>query len=78
MLLPSLKLSLGAVRRYTWSSRLPYRLLFNMQATRLERPTLLEGEAIGELTRSGRWTLRAEALTTRVRYNWDVVTSRRG
>jgi hypothetical protein len=66
----------GAVRRYTWSSRLPYRLSFNMRSTVVQRPHRLEGEAIGELTGSGRWTLIEDALTTRVRYDWEVVTSR--
>src|SRR5689334_10514971 len=29
---------IGAVRRYVWSSRLPYRLAFDMTTTALERP----------------------------------------
>jgi hypothetical protein len=29
---------IGALRRYTWSSRLPYRLSFDMRVTRVERP----------------------------------------
>src|SRR6202043_2571223 len=66
----------GAVRRYTWSSRLPYQLSFNMRSTLVQRQHLLEGEAVGELIGIGRWTLSAEALSTRVRYDWQVVTSR--
>jgi Polyketide cyclase / dehydrase and lipid transport len=66
----------GAVRRYKWSSRLPYQLSFNMRSTVVQRPHLLEGEAAGELIGIGRWNLSSEALTTRVRYDWEVVTSR--
>jgi Polyketide cyclase / dehydrase and lipid transport len=66
----------GAVRRYTWSSRLPYRLSFNMRSTVVEPPHLLAGDAVGELTGVGRWTLGAEGPITRVRYDWEVATSR--
>jgi len=59
----------GAVRRYAWSSRLPYQLSFNMRSTVVQRPRLLEGEAVGELVGIGRWNLSSEALTTRVRYD---------
>jgi hypothetical protein len=66
----------GALRRYTWSSRLPYRLTFNMRSTIVDRPHVLAGEAIGELTGSGRWMLRDEGATVCVRYDWQVATSR--
>jgi uncharacterized protein YndB with AHSA1/START domain len=66
----------GAVRRYTWSSRLPYRLSFEMRSTIVQRPYILEGEAVGELTGRGRWTLREEGIGTAVRYDWNVSTSR--
>ncbi len=66
----------GAVRRYTWSSRLPYRLSFNMRSTVVQPPHLLAGDAVGELTGVGRWTLSDDRLTTRVRYDWEVATSR--
>jgi len=39
----------GAVRRYTWRSRTPYRLTFVMETTRVELPSLIEGRATGEL-----------------------------
>src|SRR5207249_3998323 len=48
---------LGSLSRYTWKSKLPYRLDFDMRVTRLERPHLMEGEAQGELTGFGRWRL---------------------
>jgi hypothetical protein len=67
----------GSVRRYTWGSRLPYRLSFQMRVTVVQRPYRLEGEAFGELIGSGRWSLQAQDATTRVRYDWEVETSQR-
>lgn len=66
----------GAVRRYTWSSRLPYHLTFEMTSTRIERPCRLEGRASGQLEGEGRWELWADGLTTYVRYNWEVAVTR--
>ena len=54
--------------RYTWRSRLPYALDFEMTTTRVEKPHLLEGEAKGELAGVGRWRLFEEdgaAVTAR-------------
>ncbi|HXX83394.1 MAG TPA: hypothetical protein VEN29_05375 [Casimicrobiaceae bacterium] len=45
---------LGALRRYTWSSRLPYRLSFLMRVSAVRRPTFLEGTAEGDLAGTGR------------------------
>lgn len=66
----------GALRRYTWTSRLPYRLSFDMRTTIVQPPFIMEGEAQGELNGSGRWTLRAEGSGTAVRYDWSVSTAR--
>jgi hypothetical protein len=66
----------GAVRRYTWTSRLPYHLTFEMKSTLVERPYRLEGEAQGELTGAGRWSLRRLDAATEVRYAWEVQTTR--
>jgi uncharacterized protein YndB with AHSA1/START domain len=66
----------GAVRRYTWGSRLPYSLSFDMRSTVVQVPLVLAGEAMGELTGTGRWTLREQQTTTRVRYDWTVMTTR--
>lgn len=62
----------GAVRRFTWGTALPYTLSFNMTATRIEPMTLIEGEAHGELDGVGRWTLRPQGEGTHVRYDWRV------
>jgi uncharacterized protein YndB with AHSA1/START domain len=63
---------IGAVRRFTWGTALPYRITFDMEATRIEPERLLEGQARGELNGVGRWTLTAEAGGTLVRYDWQV------
>jgi uncharacterized protein YndB with AHSA1/START domain len=56
---------IGALRRYTWSSRLPYRLSFEMRTTGILRPTFIEGVATGDLNGVGRWQLREAGQTTR-------------
>lgn len=48
-----------------------------MRTTRVDRPHRLEGEAIGELTGTGCWTLTESGSATFVRYDWEVATTRR-
>jgi polyketide cyclase/dehydrase/lipid transport protein len=64
----------GAVRRFTWTSRLPYALTFEMRTSVVDRPTFMEALASGELNGRGRWHLDADGGTTRVRYEWTVGT----
>jgi uncharacterized protein YndB with AHSA1/START domain len=66
----------GRVARYTWKSRLPYELEFEMRSTRSERPHLLEGEASGELEGTGRWRFFPGNGATAVLYEWNVRTTR--
>jgi uncharacterized protein YndB with AHSA1/START domain len=66
----------GNLRRYTWKSKLPYELIFEMRTTRVEPPTLLEGVAVGELDGVGRWTLTEISGATEVRYDWRVKTTK--
>jgi uncharacterized protein YndB with AHSA1/START domain len=73
---PGTEGEVGSLRRFTWKSRLPYRLAFDMRTTRVERPYVLEGRASGELDGTGRWELRQEGDWTRVRYEWRVATSK--
>jgi uncharacterized protein YndB with AHSA1/START domain len=68
---------LGSLRRYTFRSRLPYRLAFDMRTTRVEPPAALEGEASGELVGTGRWELSEDGDGTRVVYHWNVRTAKR-
>jgi uncharacterized protein YndB with AHSA1/START domain len=63
---------IGAVRRFTWGTALPYTLSFNMTATRIEPRRIIEGRAQGELDGTGRWTLTAQGQRTHVRYDWMV------
>ena len=66
----------GAVRRYTWSSRLPYRLTFDMTTTAIVRPSFIEGVARGELNGTGRWRLEPLAQGVRAQYEWIVTTGK--
>ena len=68
---------IGAVRRFTWSSRLPYELSFSMRTTALRRPNFLEGAASGELNGTGRWRLSESSAGTRAEYEWSVDTGKR-
>lgn len=67
---------IGAVRRFTWRTALPYTLSFNMTATKIEPMRLIEGEARGELDGVGRWTLDPDGEGTDVRYQWIVDITR--
>ena len=66
----------GSIRHYTWKSKLPYRLSFDMQTIRVEPPRLLEGIAMGELQGRGLWQLSTEGSETIVRYDWNVETTK--
>lgn len=68
---------IGSIHRYTWKSRLPYRLAFDMETIRIEPPFVLEGIARGELQGHGLWQLSAENSVTTVRYDWRVETTKR-
>ena len=63
---------IGAVRRFTWGTALPYTLSFEMTATRVEPMTIIEGRARGELDGVGRWTLAPAGTGTHVRYDWMI------
>ena len=63
---------IGNVRRYTWRTRLPYRLSFDAKTTRIERLVLLEGAVDGELNGCGRWRFYRQDNVTAVRYDWEV------
>ena len=59
-----------------WRSLLPYRVEFQVRTTRVERPVLLEADAVGELQGIGRWRLFEEDGATAVLYEWNVSTTR--
>jgi uncharacterized protein YndB with AHSA1/START domain len=63
---------IGAVRRMTWSTALPYDIVFETTTSRVEPMTLIEARAKGELDGIGRWTITAAGSRTTVRYDWIV------
>ncbi|MDT4896296.1 MAG: hypothetical protein QOH25_1373 [Acidobacteriota bacterium] len=67
----------GCIYRYTWKSKLPYRLKFDMQLTRVEPMAIIEGEAIGELSGTGLWQISSDGDITTARYDWSVRTTKR-
>jgi hypothetical protein len=67
----------GSVTRFTFRSRLPYDLTFDMRSTRVERHVLMEGVASGELAGLGRWRFFRGEGTTAVTYEWHVETTAR-
>ena len=70
------KEGVGSIYRYTWKSKLPYRLTFDMQLTRIEQMSIIEGTALGELSGTGRWQLTSEDDVTTARYDWQVETTK--
>jgi uncharacterized protein YndB with AHSA1/START domain len=66
----------GSMHRYTWKSKLPYRLKFDMELTRVEPMAIIEGEAKGELSGTGLWQLSSDGDVTTARYDWRVRTTK--
>jgi len=66
----------GAVARMVWKSLLPYRVEFEITTTQVERPHLLQADAVGELSGVGRWRLYEQGGVTAVLYEWNVATSK--
>lgn len=70
------ELGIGSIRRYTWKSKLPYKLTFDVETVRVDPPKVLEGKALGELDGTGFWTLIEDDDATLVRYDWQVSTKK--
>lgn len=68
---------IGSIHSYTWKSKLPYRLTFEMQLNRVEPMRIIEGIALGELSGKGLWQLSSEGDITTARYDWQVETTKR-
>jgi uncharacterized protein YndB with AHSA1/START domain len=66
----------GSRYRIAWRSRIPYELEFDFTVRALEAPHLMEGDAVGELTGSGRWRLFQQDGVTAVLYEWNVRTTK--
>jgi uncharacterized protein YndB with AHSA1/START domain len=66
----------GSVSRLVWKSLLPYRVEFEVTTTHVERPYLLQANAVGELSGVGRWRLYEHDGATAVLYEWNVATTK--
>ena len=66
----------GTVARMVWKSLLPYRVEFEVTTTHVDRPRLLQADAVGELTGVGRWRHIEDEGATAVLYEWNVATTR--
>lgn len=74
---PGTPCGVGRRGRYTWRSRIPYPVRFEIVVTEMERPHVLAGEATGELEGTGRWRFFADDDVTAVIYEWNVATTKR-
>ena len=72
VLTPGDERGIGARRRFVWRSKLPYTLAFDMEVTRIEPMSRIEGRASGELEGTGIWRLEDTGAHIRVQYDWDV------
>ena len=76
VLTPGDENGIRARRRFVWRSKLPYTLAFDMEVTRIQPMSLIEGRASGELEGTGVWSLLDTGAHVRVQYDWDVHTTR--
>jgi hypothetical protein len=67
---------IDSVSRYTWRGRLPYRLVFEVRATRIEKEVAIEGLARGDLEGVGRWYFARKGAVSIVRCEWYVRSTR--
>ena len=67
---------IGAIRRYTWKSLLPYKLTFDMRTVRVEPMSTIEAVATGELEGKGLWQFSVDRTGTVARYDWEVETTK--
>lgn len=63
---------IDSVLRYFWRGKLPYRMVFEVRATRIEKWTAIEGSVQGDLEGIGRWHFTSEGAVSVVRYEWHV------
>lgn len=66
----------GSVRRIDWSTRLPYRIVIDVEAVESVRHQRLRGRSRGQLDGEGLWLLRAGEGFTDVTYVWRVELAR--
>ncbi len=59
-----------------WKTRLPYKMTFDTQITRVETASLLEATVVGDAHGLGRCDLNADGGLTVVKYTWDIETKK--
>jgi len=68
---------LGNISDISWRSFLPYTLTFRATVVKVIPMEYMEGQANGDLAGTGRWYFSHENGITKVRYKWDVSTTKR-
>jgi hypothetical protein len=66
----------GAVRRIDWSTRLPYRIVIEVETVEVVSLERVRARSRGQLHGEGLWLLRAGAGFTDVTYVWRVTLGR--
>ena len=69
-------LGVGSIRRYIWKTKLPYKLIFDIETVKVEPMNYLEEIAKGELDGKGIWRLKQNGSYTIARYYWLVNTTK--
>lgn len=64
------------VRRYSWQGNLPYCLVFELRATRIESLVAIEGSAEGDLEGTGCWQFSHADKVSVVSFEWHVRSTR--
>ncbi|MFM8898395.1 MAG: SRPBCC family protein [Burkholderiales bacterium] len=63
---------LGCQWRIEWATRLPYRLLIDVETIDVQKPERLRGHSTGQLQGEGIWLLRHEGGITDITYVYRV------
>lgn len=67
---------INSVWRYSWQGALPYRVAFEVCATRIEKLVTIEGTARGDLEGIGRWHFSRQGTVSIVSCEWHVHSTR--
>ena len=67
---------INSVLRYVWQGQLPYQMVFEVRATRIEKCVAIEGAVQGDLEGVGRWHFISEGAVSVVQYEWHVRSTR--
>lgn len=67
---------INSVLRYVWQGQLPYQMVFEVRATRIDKCVAIEGAVQGDLEGVGRWHFISEGTVSVVQYEWHVRSTR--